>query len=342
MNAISRVPQLPNEVVHSIFEMLWDIISTHPARDHAAVPPSPGEFYLSALLVNKNWHQLALPFFVRWWSRGNPDQILEYVKEKNVGPLVRHLTMRAYADIAHIGFPLRAAMWKEMFATCTHLASLTVRVDRLDTSQRDSEEERATAKSRSWIDVALKTLKDLPLEQRSRIRKLNLQFAHDLDVVEDWVIHSFAETLPNVANLMLQGFGTPNDNGELAIVKTGMVPETGASWWTGLQHVSLLHFQAQCDADEISIATDILTASAGSLLTITCDEFVQQLPLCPISQIVSSSLLASFRRSADDAIFSVRGPRYQRSSVPQAATTLRLRPAPRQRRGDSLDLLPRP
>ncbi|ORY88152.1 hypothetical protein BCR35DRAFT_351269 [Leucosporidium creatinivorum] len=293
---VNRVPQLPNEVVHHIFEALWDLISIHPARDYAAVPPAPGQYFANALLVSKTWYNLALPFYVRWWSRGEPDRILEFVKEKQVGPLVRHLTMRAWSDVQHVTIPLRPELWTEMFKTVTHLVSLTVRVDRLDLPSARPNGPTAT---RGWIGCIIDTLERLPAEQRNRIRKLNLQFANDVIVIEDWVIHSFAEALPNVGSMLLQGFGPPTESGELSIVKTGRIPEDEARWWTGLKHLSLLHFQTQAEVGETSVATSILAASSASLKTLVIEEFVQQFPFAaasPLSDILGTSTYPSLNR----------------------------------------------
>ena len=281
------MPDLPNEVIHHIFESLWSIISTHPGRDYAAIPPSPSHFYSNFLLVNKTWHQLAIPFFIRWWSTTrNPGKILEYVKGKNAGPLVRHVTMGAWPEIGSVEIPLRVATWRGVFGAFTHLTSVSVRVDALDRKPLPT-----SVAANNWLKVCYRTLSDLPLEQRARFRKLNLQFANDLVLIEDSDIHQFAEALPNVSSLLLQGFGPPTESGELIIRNAGRVSEEESAWWTGLRHFTALHFQCQHEADETSVITSILAASFQTLLSFTAEEVVSlaPTPLSPAAPLVSQS-----------------------------------------------------
>lgn len=206
---------------------------------------------------------------------------------------MRHLTMRAWGDVPGLDPPLREQLWIDMFHEVTQLQSLTVRVDRLGLHGQGSTE---------WIEVILRVLGNVPLDQRRRIRKLNLQFASDVVVVKDEVLHRFAEILPNVSSLLLQGFGPQTEHGDVSIIKSGKLVEGEEPWWQGLRYVSLLHLQTHAEQGEQAFATGLLQASAGTLRSIVIEEFVQRTPgteAAPLVRSLSSFSASLLGRTAD-------------------------------------------
>lgn len=261
-----------------------------------AIPPSPGIIFQPFRLVSRTWNKLALPFIVRWWSRASPERILDFVKRHDVGSAVRHINIKTWTEIEHDpDIPLREDLWRETIVRCDSLESITIRIDRLERDEARDEAAGPGTKTWRWQQFLVDLFRNtMTVQQRRRVRKLNLQFHVDLVAVSVGLLADFATALPEVTTLIVQGYGTlPHQPGQVTIgLSSERTPPPTAMpaadqlrltrLWTKVQHMVLLHiyspwFNQVVTADNLmdwpghSALSSLVQSSASALRSVEID-----------------------------------------------------------------------